>query len=427
MDKDKMSLIFRAMTAYTFRISLDCPHCRGGVPVNGFTNEVLCSNCLKGIELPQEWWDSHLDNETIEEALTFEPGHGNTCSNLGGMNEKIDSGNRPPRCQDCKAEFSDQLITTSAALGHFNCPGCQRRIRVRKATPLALSLISEADLLVHEDETGGSLGSDGSVATEPVMFGCLACGGALPVDGSSRTPKCTHCGSSNYLPDALWLRLHPAPTSHAFFVTRKVDAKPIAVTADSIPDNISEERALKLLKDPSLPPEVLNKIYEALKDEDDVLEALAKHPRTTDTLLHQLTDTDVYYQVRVHVAKRQHLSTAILEKLASDSDSDVKKAMLARPGVFKLHQIALEDLLRSVDLDDLGKAISDPDFPEWKLYELSDNCTPEDAGRIMRSPNVSKRVLRRLGSNPESRGRIKQHPIYQNTGWLGKFFFFGGE
>ena len=427
MNKDKLSLIFNAMTAYTIRISLDCPHCRGGIPVNGFTNEVLCSNCLKAVELPQEWWDSHLDHETIEDALNHEPGYGNSSSSLGGMNEKIDTGNRPPRCQECKAEFPDELLKKSVADGGFACPGCKQHINVRKATPLALSLIQEADLLVHEDAMGANLGSDGSVAAEPILFACLACGGGLPVDGSNRAPKCTHCGSPNYLPDALWLRLHPAPTSHAFFVTRNVHAKPVAVTVDSLPANISEERALKMLKDQTLSNDVLNKIYDALSDEDEVLEALAKHPNTSNTLLMKLADEDVYYQVRVAVARRPNLSIPIIEQLATHTDSDVKKALTSRPDVYKLPQHIVEDLLRGEDLDDLGKAIMQPDFPEWKLYEISDNCTPEDAARIMRAPNVSKRVLQRLGSNPDSQAKIKQHAIYQNLGWFAKLFFFAGS
>jgi hypothetical protein len=413
------------MTAYTLRISLDCPHCRGGIPVNGFTHEALCGNCLNSVELGQEWWDTHLDNDTIEDALNHEPGYGNSSTSLGGMNEKIESGNRAPRCQTCKAEFEDALIQTAVAAGGFDCPGCKRMINVRKATPLALSLIAEADLLVHEDAMGSDLHLDISASAEPIFFGCLSCGGALPVDGSTRTPKCTHCGNANYLPDALWLRMHPVRTSHAFFVTRKANPKPTKVAAESVSDNISEERALKMLKDQTLSAEVLNKIYDALADEDEVLEAIAKHPNASNALLLKLADEDVYYQVRVAVAKRPELSVAILEKLAEDSDSDVRKALCNRPNIYELPEHLLQDILRGQDLDDLGKAIMDPKFPEWKLFELSDYCPPNDATRILRAPNVSRRVLRRLGDNPDNRPRIKQHPIYQNLGWLAKLFFFG--
>lgn len=416
--------------AYTIRISLDCPHCRGGVPVNGFTNEVLCSNCLKSVELPQEWWETHLDSETIDEALEHEPGYGNSSQSLGGMSEKIDTGNRAPRCQDCKAEFPDALYQGAVAAGGFACPGCNRRVRVRKATPLALSLIPEADLLIHEDATGDQLSTDGVHAAEPVMFACLSCGGGLSVDGSSRTPKCDHCGNANYLPDALWLRLHPAATSHAFFVTRSEKAKAQAaapMTPDSIKDDLSEEKALRILKDENLEPETLRRIHRVLEDEDDVLVAIAKHRRCPDDLLLQLCDSGVYYGVREAVAKRPDLSVKVLQELASDSDSDVKRALIKRQGLYQLPQHVLEDILRGQDLDDLGQAIMQPDFPEWKLYEISDNCAPEEAGRILRAPNVSARVLRRLGSNPDSRAKIKAHPIYQNLGWFAKLMFFAGS
>ncbi|MBK9450613.1 MAG: hypothetical protein IPN95_14650 [Bacteroidetes bacterium] len=414
-------------TAYTFRISIDCPHCRAGVPVNAFTNEVLCNNCLNGIPLSQEWWESCLDNDTIEEALTFEPGNGNSSQHLGGMNEKIESGNRPPRCQKCKTDFPEELMRKSVDQGHFACPGCQQRIRVRKATPLVLSLIPEAGLLVHEDETGTGLGKDGHTATEPVLFACLACGAGLKVDGSSRTPVCAHCNSSNYLPDPLWLRLHPAAVSHAFFVTRGSEAKPLKVTVGSLPSSMDSEKALRMLKDHSLEPQVLDRIYELCDDDDDVHEALAKHPRTGTLLLLKLADSDRYYQVRAAVARRQPLPHAVFAVLATDSDSDVKEALVKRSDLFSFSQSALEDLLRGMDLDDLGRTIDSPGFPEWKLFELSDNCTPEDARRILRAPNVSLRVLKRLGSNPESRPLIKEHKQYKELGWWMKLFFFAGS
>lgn len=415
------------MTAYVFRISLDCPHCRAGVPVNGFTEEVLCNNCLRSIPLDVAWWETHLDPETIEEALTFEPGQGSSSQHLGGMNEKIEYGNRPPRCQNCKTDFDAALLQAAVATQGFACRGCEQRIRVRKATSLALSLIHEADLLVHEDETGTGLQQDGVSSMEPVLFACLSCGAGLRVDGSTRTPKCSHCGTPNYLPDPLWLRLHPAVVSHAFFVTRDLAAKPPKVSADMLQDNLDSDRAVRILKDLDIEVAVLERIHEIHEDEDEVLEALARHPKTPDALLRKLADPDHGYEVREAVAKRPHLPADIIETLARDHDSDVRNAMLQRPGIFKQPAAVLEDLLRDADLDDLGRAIQDMDFPEWKLYGLADNCTPDEARRILKAPNASLRVLRRLGSNPESRPFIKEHSLYQEMGWFKKLFFFGGS
>lgn len=422
-----MYIYSMAPTAYVFRISLDCPHCRTGVAVNGFTHEVLCGNCLKSVALPQEWWEGFLDNETIEEALSQEAGHATTTSHLGGMSEKIDAGNRPPRCQECKTEFTTEQMQAGARAGFFNCKGCNKRIRARAATPLVLSLIREADLVINEDETGENLESDGGHPAQPVMFGCLSCGGGLKVDGSSRLVKCSHCANDNYLPDSLWLRLHPVVTSHVFFVTRKAEREIKSPILEEAPKNLTEDRALKLLKDQKLKPVVLHGVFEQLEDEDDVLIALAKHPQADEELLLKLCDGSHYYQVRVAVAKRAELPIRIISELAFDDDTDVKKALLKRSGIFSVPKGVLEGILHGTNLSDLGESLMHKDFPEWKLYELSDYCTPESAARIIRSPNTSLRVLRRLGSNPTSREILKAHPLYQQLGWFRKLFFFAGE
>ena len=243
-------------TAYTLKIIFDCPHCRTGVPVNGFTEEVICDKCVKPTQLNEAWWEEHFSYEILEEALAAEPGDlssrkagtytvtivdANGCSttSLRGMSEHIEIGNRPPRCQDCKQEFSTELMKAAVNTGHFACPGCSKSIRVRQATELAKTIIPEADLLVHEDEIGEKLAEYGQPAAKPVMFSCLSCGGALKVDGKSRTVSCTQCNNDNYLPDALWLRLHPIKVSHSFFVTRKTGN--IQVDLERLLDNLNLE------------------------------------------------------------------------------------------------------------------------------------------------------------------------------------------
>ncbi len=411
-------------TAYTLKIIFDCPHCRTGVPVNGFTEEVLCDTCLKTTELNEEWWEEHVTSEMAEEALAAEPGYGTSTTSLGGMSEHIEMGNRAPRCQNCKQEFTTETMQAGVNSGHFSCPGCSNKIRVRQATELAKLIVPEADLLVHEDETGEKLAEYGQPAAKPVMFSCLSCGGALKVDGKSRTVSCTQCNNDNYLPDALWLRLHPAKVSHAFFVTIKTGN--IQVDQKRLLDNLNQEKAMKLLKDSTVKADVLHRIFNEIEDEDDVLERLAKHPNADDDLLVKLCNSGIYYQVRVAVAKREKLPAKVIEALAEDDDSDVRAALMKRPEIFTLPEDILRSILRDIDLSDLGGVLKHKDFPEWKLYEMADNCTPSDAERILRSPNVTKRVLRRLGSNPDSRPIIRKHPLYIGLSWWQKLFFFPG-
>ena len=52
----------------------------------------------------------------------------------------------------------------------------------------------------------------------PVVIACMSCRGSLPVDGKHRLIACSYCQASNYLPDDLWLSLHPVPKREAWFI-----------------------------------------------------------------------------------------------------------------------------------------------------------------------------------------------------------------
>lgn len=412
------------MSAYVFRISLDCPHCRAGVPVNGFSEEVLCSNCLRSIPLGLDWWKEHLDRETLRAAMRCEPGTANTVSSLGGMNEKVDSGNRMPRCQDCKTEFEQADIIAASEVGGLNCKGCKAYVSVRKATPLALQLIPEAEFLVNESGLGNDLAGDKSAIADPVLFACMACGGTLDVDGKDRAPKCQHCGRSNYLPDALWLRLHPAPVSHPYFVTRKKGNSTHSNSKVEKPEKQSEDSAVEYLSQKSLDSNAIRSAYEQFKDNQEACLAMARH-RNCPEDIQSLLCIHHNEEVREAIATRPNLPTSVIEKLAQDKSKDVRKALSKKRESYLVGEQHVRAMLNNLDLKDLGKAIVIQGFPEWKLLELSRNSTHYDAQKILTAHNASVAVLKALGSNPESHKFIKQHPTYQALPWWRKVFFFG--
>jgi len=51
-----------------------------------------------------------------------------------------------------------------------------------------------------------------------IVFTCPQCGGALKIDGSERMPVCQFCNTNVYLPDDLWLRMHPAKMKVRWYV-----------------------------------------------------------------------------------------------------------------------------------------------------------------------------------------------------------------
>jgi len=55
---------------------------------------------------------------------------------------------------------------------------------------------------------------------------CLNCGAPAQVDGrTERIIHCEYCRESSYMPDALWLRLHPAKRKRPLFLLLDVTDK----------------------------------------------------------------------------------------------------------------------------------------------------------------------------------------------------------
>jgi hypothetical protein len=208
------------------------------------------------------------------------------------------------------------------------------------------------------------------------MFGCLACGAGLRVDGSVRTVACPSCDVDNYLPDALWRRFRPVRKTRGFHVV--CDLNPLDVEriqAESptwqIRHRIAQETrtpailALLAQDSDSDVREAVAANTEVAADtqlllvqdsDSDVRELLAANPRATDdalAVLLQDDDTDViealaargdltldaltqlaahdYWRVRQTIAKRPGLPLSIAKILATDSDSDVARAAKAHP------------------------------------------------------------------------------------------------
>lgn len=70
------------------------------------------------------------------------------------------------------------------------------------------TIIGEPDDCLHEPEVN-----------ETVLFSCLGCGAPLDVDATvPRILRCRFCDATSYIPDALWLRMHPAQRKRPFYV-----------------------------------------------------------------------------------------------------------------------------------------------------------------------------------------------------------------
>jgi hypothetical protein len=178
----------------------------GPVPMNGLVSEVLCHHCQSVVKtdkaiyfLQDEFKTSWGDAKTWSAKQLRKASVGDASFFI-----RVEAAPRRPSCNGCQAAFDDASLTAAFQAGTgVTCP-CGKVSSVRGADDLVLRVSPRAQAVVGEE-----IGTDLKLATQPILFSCLQCGAGLPVDGSQRVVACTYCKATSFLPDALWLRLHP--------------------------------------------------------------------------------------------------------------------------------------------------------------------------------------------------------------------------
>jgi len=208
-----------ALISVGLTFTSECPHCRNPLPVNQASEVTLCSKCWQGAPTPVKLWE-FLVAKRLVEASAMEPETDSwaTIMHASLGNIRLTFGNLAPRCGGCEAFLSLESIFTLAKEGDtkFSCSACGAIASVRVPPPWFESVAPFAFLLVGETapEGGGAL----TGIPEGISMRCYHCGGPLPLDGSSRTVKCRHCGQDLLVPDDIWQRLHPTVSAHPWYV-----------------------------------------------------------------------------------------------------------------------------------------------------------------------------------------------------------------
>lgn len=296
----------RMIVAATLTVGVDCPKCKYAVPVNGIATGTRCDNC--GAHVPLDW-KRLLDLSNInalERALDLKPGRQDR-SPFDGIHLVVER--LEPTCTKCKATLPPDDLVARAAQGPGKCVACGAIFPLRQAPSVLREAYSAARAVVHEGIVADA--SDVDQKREPIVFPCMSCGGGLDLDGADRTVTCRFCNKVNYLPDGVWLRLHPPRQLEPFVVLSEIDEVGVFVSEyrngnyekaerDAKRTDLSLPRLLALAqgagsvelvvaKNPSCTPEVL--LVLAKSSEWRVRDAATKHPKATDATVAGMIET----------------------------------------------------------------------------------------------------------------------------------------
>ncbi|MBN1532819.1 MAG: hypothetical protein JXA20_09170 [Spirochaetes bacterium] len=191
---------------YSLKLEIRCPHCSQPVFVNGAVATLKCGSCLSAITLADRFW----------KAVAGAPlGISQSQSLMGLVAEK---GLREPVCREC----GEGLETDDVASGSDGEIRCGRCGTAHRSMPLPrwLAWSKHAEqLFCVEREGDESEDARRRLQTTTVAVSCIKCG--APLEITPETPRnafCTYCNTLQYLPDPLWLSIHPVKIKRPWYI-----------------------------------------------------------------------------------------------------------------------------------------------------------------------------------------------------------------
>ena len=207
-----------------FKVLATCPHCGHPVPINGPQIQPTCPACQKPVPIPAETWHSMLE-EYLQSYKGLQPGEGNDSTLISGLTLKFTSVKLPPpdpACLKCETLWEMTEIKDGTD-GVITCKKCGYASPTFPAPAwLTAGVPSAKQIFFAERITDGSpikAVEQNHDPSQPIAMFCPQCSGSLLITTETeRVTKCKYCNVDVFLPDELWLKLHPVKIAKFWLV-----------------------------------------------------------------------------------------------------------------------------------------------------------------------------------------------------------------
>jgi DNA-directed RNA polymerase subunit RPC12/RpoP len=228
------------LKSFNFQIQVTCPGCNSSHPVSSLLANEICVNCGKELimnNLIQQTFDfGEVDRVKLMNGfLKSNINPRKSSDSIGSISEiKMNCWSHPASCEECKTPLDEPDILDSIANKKpIYCKKCNHPMPVRPADdeikqfhPKAIGVINDSKGFdVNPDTTENK--------NQTIVFSCMTCGAGLKLDKhSERLMKCTYCDNENYLPDAIWNRLHPYKEPEKIYLILDLEESDMKETLD---------------------------------------------------------------------------------------------------------------------------------------------------------------------------------------------------
>lgn len=201
-----------------FRIQIVCPGCNSNHAVSGIVDFDTCQNCGKTINVRSVLLDRMFGfMDRVQYMNAFLSG---SIEQIGGAGAyRLAYSSMPCKCEECRSIIETGLLREALDAGKpVSCPACGHKMPVRKADAEIKQFHPKA-IGVINDSHGTDFAEKDVDKDSMLVFKCMTCGGALELTSDTkRTIKCNYCDNENYLPDSIWIKLHPNKEVQPLFI-----------------------------------------------------------------------------------------------------------------------------------------------------------------------------------------------------------------
>ena len=220
-------MVLVMLRSVEIRLAFKCPGCDRAVPLNGIYRMAKCQDCQELLNVPKlrqgKGWREllHFGNPNYSVFA------GAMMMKLGGSESgafapiKLDARRAWPSCIGCKKTLPQSAFAEAESLGDsVHCPDCGEGLSLHPAPKLLTKPYPCARWIVGGavELRNVSAEPEFEKLSQPVVMKCLSCSATLRIDGTQRLVPCVYCKSPNYLPDDLWLAIHPRPKREPWYV-----------------------------------------------------------------------------------------------------------------------------------------------------------------------------------------------------------------
>lgn len=212
-----------------FKIQVHCPGCNSYHALSGIHEQETCQSCGKIISL-REFFHRQIfaAADTVKYMNAYVSG---TIEQMGGgaVNQagayKMTYSSAAAYCEECFEYAEEKEIMSAISESRpFTCTKCGHKMPVKPADDFIKQFHPKCIGILNDSEGTDYMEKSADEKKSMVVFSCMTCGAGLQLsENTGRMCKCPYCNNDNYLPDAIWGKLHPDKDVEPFFVILDLD------------------------------------------------------------------------------------------------------------------------------------------------------------------------------------------------------------